>query len=107
MTTELAILRLYIDDAEDGTQQFDNETLNLFMDQSDGDMHLAAYRLWLVKAATVSDWFLTQTDGSLFARQQVFDHCKAMADYHLDRSTGDIVNVGLTTRDPVQESSEF
>ncbi len=107
MTGERDLLRLYVADKEDGSQQFTNDQLDVFLTDAANDVHLAANRVWLVKAATVADWFMTQTDGSLFARQQVFDHCKAMADYHLDRSGGEMVNVSLDSGSSSPQSVEF
>ena len=92
------LLRLYIDDLEDGNEFFKNDTLDGILTDAGDDTHLAAARCWQIKAARVSDWYLSQTDGSLLARNQVFDHCKAMVDFHLNLSPGELVNVQLDSQ---------
>lgn len=90
-----ALLRLYIDDDRDGTERFDDPQLDDFLADADEDVHLAASQIWEIKAATVHDWYLSQTDGALLSRDQVFDHCMAMAKHHEKRSSGQIVSVAM------------
>lgn len=83
MWDQIALLRFYVDDpVSDPDKMFDDTQMELFIDQNDGDLHAAAAEIWGIKAATVSTWYLAQTDGSLLARQQVFDHCLKMQDFH-------------------------
>ena len=90
-----SLLRLYIDDQLDGNERFDDLKLDDFLTQAGGDVHLAAARIWAIKAATVFDWYFSQTDGSILNREQVFDHCMAMAKYHEGRSSGEIISVAM------------
>lgn len=90
----VALLRLYISDPKNGTEIFSDSNLESHLDSA-VDTHAAAAELWSIKAATVHDWYLSQTDGSLLSRDQVFDHCMAMAKYHEDHSSAQIVSVAM------------
>lgn len=91
---DVDLLRLYISDPTNGEEIFNDGQLQDVIDEST-DLHAAAAKMWSIKAATVHDWFLSQTDGSLLSRQQVWEHCMAMAKYHEDHSSGEMVNVAL------------
>jgi hypothetical protein len=65
------------------------------LQQGDGNTHSAAALGWSIKAAHVWDWYLSQTDGALLSRDQVFKHCMDMASYHEGRSSGLIESVQM------------
>ena len=109
MWDSISLLRLYVDDkASDPDRLFDDTAMQAFIDAHPDDLHAAASEIWGIKAATVSEWYLSQTDGSLLARQQVFDHCLKMLEFHSNQASGQIVSVLMDGGSAVtEESSEF
>jgi hypothetical protein len=109
MWDSISLLRLYVDDkASDPDRLFDDTAMQAFIDAHPDDLHAAASEIWGIKAATVSEWYLSQTDGSLLARQQVFDHCLKMQDYHNKQGANTLVSVLMDGGSaPEEESSEF
>lgn len=101
-----ALLRLYIDDPENGGEFFDNGTLDTLISAASDDLHVAASRAWGIKAARVNDWYLVQVDGALFSRQQVFEHCMSMVDFHEKRSEASIVSVRMSTGSELTSSDD-
>lgn len=94
MWDDIGLLRLYVDDkATDPDKLFSDPELQNFIDSHPDDLHGAAAEIWGIKAATVSEWYLAQTDGSLLARQQVFDHCLKMQEYHSTKGASTLVSV--------------
>jgi hypothetical protein len=79
---EVELLRLYVDDRKDGTEQFNDDQLQDIIDGADGSLHGAAAEVWGMKAATVSEFYLANVDGSFLSRNQIFDHCMAMVEFH-------------------------
>lgn len=105
-TSDIQLLRFYIDDPASESETFTSAQLQDFIDRF-GDLHSAAAELWSIKAATVSEWYLTNTDGALLNRGEVFKHCKEMVDHHRSVSSESMISVDLNTRDPASTSSEF
>lgn len=91
----IALLRLYVDDRQEGTEVFPDTELQNFLDASGGDVDLAASKVWLVKAASVHDWYFSSTDGAILSREQVFDHCMTMSKHFEGRSSGEIESVRM------------
>lgn len=106
-TSDLALLRLYIADPAGSDQVFETSTLSDILDRNSGDLNSAASELWGIKAATVADWYMSQTDGALLSRDQVFDHCLKMQKTYKSMSSSQIVNRTLTTQPDVEEPAEF
>jgi hypothetical protein len=106
---QVELVRLYVDDPKDGTEQFDDDQIqSILTDQSD-DAHSTAAKIWSIKAASVSQWYASAIDGSFLSRQQVWEHCMAMAKYHEDHSGKELVSVAMdtSTSADVKETSEF
>lgn len=105
--SDIAQLRAYIDDKQDGTHQFEDYQLQAKITEYNGDLHGAAADIWGMKAATVSDWYQINMDGSFMSREQVFEHCLKMQSLHAQQRG--IVSVpidsGFTTSSTA--SSEF
>jgi hypothetical protein len=91
--TQLALLRLYIADPTGNKEYLHDDTLELLYTQADGDLFATAAEAWRMKAANVADWYLANIDGSFLSRNQVWEHCMAMAD-HYGKLSG--TGVGLT-----------
>lgn len=102
-------LRWMIHDPDaDPEKLFDDEAIQGVIDEHVDDIHGAAAELWGIKAARVSEWYMAQTDGSLLARQQVFDHCLKMQDFHSKQAASQIVSVLMDGGSrPSEQSSEF
>ena len=116
--SDIAMVRLYIDDPAGSNQVFSSVVIQQVLDGVDGDLHSAAAELWSMKAATVWDWYMSQTDGALLDREKVFQHCMDMVMHHRALSSGGalgsntgggIVSVALSTgnNDESSSSSEF
>lgn len=95
--SDIQLLRLYLSDPSREDEVFTSTKLQDILDRNSGDVNGAAADGWRVKAATVHDWYLSQTDGSLLSRQQVFDHCMSMVEHFSKRSSSDMVSVALDT----------
>jgi len=95
--SDVALLRLYINDPAGDNQKFSDPTLQGAIDRAATDLYTAAAEMWGIKAATVSDWYQTGLDGSQLSRQQVWEHCMEMAKFYEERGTGghELVNVEL------------
>lgn len=111
MTTigDLELLRLYVDDIDDGTHELflqDND-LEAILDSVTDDVHAAAVKIWLMKAARVNEWYQANIDGSYLSRDQVFDHCTKMADYHKQYASGQIISVEMTNTYDESESASI
>jgi hypothetical protein len=107
-TTDIELLRLYIADPAGQDQVFATTLLADTLDRNSGDVNAAAAEMWGIKAATVADWYLSQTDGALLSRDQVFQHCLKMQTQYKSLSSSSMVNVRMTTQsDDLVESSEF
>jgi hypothetical protein len=105
---EVELLRLYIDDKKDGTEKFNDDQLQDFIDRFGEELHAAAAEIWGIKAARVTEYYLTNIDGSFLSRNQVFDHCMAMADFHRHGGSADTMeSVQLSTGNTSDSSSEF
>lgn len=107
---EVELLRLYIDDRKDGTEKFNDTQLQDFIDNASGDLHIAAVEVWSIKAANVSDYYLVNVDGTFLSRNQIFDHCMAMVDFHRANAGGTgafttMQSVQLATSDVSSDSS--
>lgn len=109
MWDQVSLLRFYVDDkATDPDKLFSDPELQEFIDANPDDLHTVAADIWGIKAARVSEWYLAQTDGSLLARQQVFDHCLKMQDYHRGQGSSIIVSVLMDGGSRgTEDSSEF
>jgi hypothetical protein len=111
--SDIAMVRLYIDDPAGANQVFSSTVIQQILDGVDGDLHGAAAELWSMKAATVWDWYMSQTDGALLDREKVFQHCQDMMMFHKTLASGSlggggIVSVALSTgNNDSEESSEF
>lgn len=106
-----ALIRLYSDDPFGPDEVVHNDVLESLFEDSESVESVVA-RVWRIKAATVADWYLANVDGSFLSRNQVFDHCIAMAEFYERQSgtSGSIVSVALTAPNSVDEattSSEF
>jgi len=104
--SDVSLVRLYIDDPAGQSQRFETTLIQQLID-STGDVHAAAAELWAMKAATVSLWYLSQTDGALLDREKVFRHCMDMSDYHRQVSGASIISVEMSTMDDEDASAEF
>lgn len=114
--SDIAMVRLYIDDPAGSNQVFSSVVIQQVLDGVSSDLHSAAAELWAMKAATVWDWYMSQTDGALLDREKVFQHCMDMVGFHralssggsLGSGGGGIVSVALSTgNNDSEESSEF
>lgn len=92
---QLTKLRLFIDDPAGNTQFLDDSVLNVFIEDNEGDLSLAASQLWKIKAARVSEWYTTNLDGSFLSRDQVFTHCMQMSQQFA--AAGGMSNIQLVT----------
>ena len=54
------------------------------------DLHAAARMGWRLKAGKVANAYSFQTDGQTFQRQQMIQHCLAMAEQHRPRGVGSV-----------------
>jgi len=107
---QIALIRMYTDDSAGPDEVVHDPELRGLWDLLESVEGVAA-RVWRIKAAKVSEWYLTNVDGSFLSRNQVFDHCIAMAEYYekLGGTSDVAVNVGLTGPNAVDDSasSEF
>jgi hypothetical protein len=102
--TQLALLRLYIADPSGTNEYLHDDTLDLLYTQGDGDVFAAAAEAWRMKAANVADWYLANIDGSFLSRNQVWEHCVAMAD-HYGKLSGTGVGIANIEMDSGFETS--
>jgi hypothetical protein len=95
--TQLALLRLYIADPAGTSEYLHDDTLDTLYSQADGSIFGAAAEAWRMKAANVADWYLANIDGSFLSRNQVWEHCMAMADHYgkLSGTGVGIVNIEM------------
>jgi len=104
------LIRLYANDPSGPTEVVKDAVINELWTEVEVVEAVAA-RMWRIKAGTVSEWYLTNIDGSFLSRNQVFDHCIAMAEHYetLGGTSGVMVNVGLIGPNAVDSSasSEF
>jgi len=109
MTTEqIALLRLYLADPPGAKEIFTDTKLNLLLTQNDDDVYAATADGWRVKAATVSEWYMVNIDGAFLNREQVFNHCIAMAEHYEKLGGGGVVSVKMdTSYDTDEVDSEF
>ena len=91
--TQLALLRLYIADPSGASEYLHDDTLDTLYTQADNDLFATAAEAWRMKAANVASWYLANIDGSFLSRNQVWEHCMAMAE-HYGKLSG--TGVGLT-----------
>jgi hypothetical protein len=105
-TSDIELLRLYVDDPHGENERFTSAQLQDFIDRF-GDLHSAAAEVWLFKAATVAEWYMSQTDGALLDRGTVFKHCKDMADFHRSQGIESFDSISLITSDEQEEGDEF
>lgn len=105
-----SLIRLYTDDPAGPDELVKDSVLQGLWDEMDSIEGVAS-RVWRIKAATVSEWYLSNIDGSFLSRNQVFEHCLKMAEHYetLGGVSGVFVNVGLTGPNATDEdsSSEF
>lgn len=106
-----ALIRLYSDDPFGPNEVVHNDVLESLFTELESVESVVA-RVWRIKAATVADWYLANVDGSFLSRNQVFDHCNAMAEFYERQSgtSGVIVSVALeapNAEDETVMSSEF
>lgn len=102
------MLRKFINDPAGATQMFDNDELDLFIDNRDGDLNLAASDIWRVKAGRVSEWYLVNIDGAFMSRGEAFDHAIKMSETYA--KSGGMTNVALTvapSANEIQQTPEF
>jgi hypothetical protein len=98
MTTsaeDIAMLRLKIADPAGASAFLTDAQLEAVISDAGGDLDGAASECWRIKAANVADWYQASLDGAFLSREQVFDHCMRMAETFQDRSSTDMINVGL------------
>jgi hypothetical protein len=95
--TQLALLRLYIADPSGNSEYLHDDTLETLYTQADESIFGAAAEAWRMKAANVADWYLANIDGSFLSRNQVWEHCMAMADHYgkLSGTGVGIVNIEM------------
>jgi hypothetical protein len=105
MTSDVDLLRQFISDPNRIVFSTDDLLLER-IEHYEGDIEAAAAEIWLVKAATVSDWYSASVDGRFFSREQVFEHCIEMAKQWQDRAAHEIESI-LMQVTPVVEASEF
>lgn len=96
-TSEIELVRLYTDDRDDGTHELflEDDEVQSIVDGASNDLHTAASRIWGMKAARVHEWYTTSLDGSYLSREQVFDHCLKMAEFHKGYASGELVSTRM------------
>lgn len=97
--TDVEMLRLFVDDPAGNDAVFTTPVLQGILEGANSDIDSAASIVWQMKAARVNEWYLSQTDGALLSRDQVFDHCMKMVEFYGNRSAGTFESVRMTTRD--------
>jgi len=101
-TSDIELLRLYVNDPAGESETFTGSKLQDFI-TTFGDLHAAAAEVWMFKAATVSEWYLSQTDGALLDRGSVFKHCMEMAEYHRGLGISAFDSISLVTSDEQED----
>lgn len=110
--SDRSLLRLYVGDPAGPDEVLSDSVLDeLYDGPAEGSIEGAAARAWRIKAATVTEWYMTNVDGAFLSRDQVFDHCVKMAGYYegVSGTSFAMINVGLSGPNAVSEvsSSEF
>lgn len=108
MATEqqIKVVRKFVNDAAGDTQIFENDEIELLIDEKDGDLNQVASDLWRIKAGRVSEWYLVNIDGAFMSRDQAFDHAIKMSEVYARQ--GGMTNVLLDTSPLiVVETPEF
>ena len=106
---DVRLVRLYINQPEND-EPFTDSVIQDMIDRVDGDVYSAAAEMWRIKAGSVADWYQVTADGSSLSRQQVFEHCQAMATYYSTQGTfsgaGTMASVRMSTDYFIEEESE-
>lgn len=107
---QVALIRLQIADPSGPDEALHDAQVQALYDEAESINGTVA-KAWRVKAATVADWYLANIDGSFLSRNQVFEHCIAMAEHYeeIAGTSGVMSNIGLEGPNAVSAtaSSEF
>jgi len=109
-TSEIELVRLYTDDRDDGTHDLflEDDEIQSIVDGVTNDLHAASNKIWLMKAARVHEWYTTSLDGGYLSREQVFEHCLKMAEYHKQYASNALISVSMeNTYDADAESLSY
>ena len=108
--SDRALIRLYTDDPSGPDEVMHDTDLDALWDLTE-NVEGATAKVWRIKAAKVSDWFLANVDGAFLSRDQVFAHCITMAEFYETQggTSGVFSNIALIGPNAADEdeSSEF
>lgn len=81
MATNDQYLRLRRMVGETGTSEYTNTDLEIFITEAEGDMNLAASRIWGEKASAYADLVNMSEAGSSRSNSDLFKHAKEQQEY--------------------------
>lgn len=100
---EITVLRRFTGEYPAENSAYTDEELTSVLAEWEGDVHAAAYNVWMWKAAAVSNLFDWSADGGSYKQAQLYDRYKANAEAELalsDKYGGNLVDPTLK---PVEE----
>lgn len=107
-SSTLALLRLYIADPPNQDEVLHDQDLEGLLADNNDDVSAAAADGWRIKAARVAEWYQVNIDGRFLSRDQVFNHCIAMAKHFEESGGGQLTNAKMDSEFEMDdESSEF
>jgi hypothetical protein len=106
--TELALLRLFIADPAGNTEFLHDNNLEDLYQANEEDLYATAADAWRMKAGDVAAWYTANIDGAFLSRDQVWQHCMAMAEHYEKMSGGSLISVTMDSGFQTETSaSEF